>query len=190
MKTMASLIMMLAFVLLPFSLFAQQQQPAAQPEAGETPISTEQPQAQPDTSMSEPQESIPDVSETAGSPMMQRCSAMMAQADEIMQKIDEMEKTLDEQVAAMNAAQGQKKIDSMATVINTLVSQRKEMREMMTKLHHGMMFHIMAHREICPMQGMGKMSSMGGTGMKSMMRKMKKGMEVEAGNDMVVIIQK
>ena len=189
MKTMASLIVMFAVVLLPFSLFAQQQ-PASQPEAGKTPLSTEQQLAQPDTSMSEQQAPAETESESPESPMMKRCSAMMAQADEVMQKIDEMEKTLDKQVSAMNAAQGQKKIDDMATVINTLVTQRKEMREMMTKLHHGMMFHIMAHRETCPMQGIGKMSSMGGMGMKSMMRKMKKGMEVEAGNDMVVIIQK
>jgi|GEM_PF-1686029 len=187
MKTMASLIVVLAFVLLPFSLFAQQQQPASQPEAGKAPMSTEQQQAQPGASMSEQQAPAPAESEPPESPMMQRCSAMMAQADEVMQKIDEMEKTLDNQVAAMNTAQGQKKIDDMATVINTLVTQRKEMRDMMTKLHHGMMFHIMAHREMCSMRGMGKGPGMG---MKSMMKKMKEGMEVESGNDMVVIIQK
>ena len=185
MKTMASLIVILAVVLMPFSLLAQQQQPASQSETASGPASTEQQPAPGEQLM--PAQTEP---ESPDSPMMQRCNAMMAQADEVMEKIDEMEKTLDKEVAAMNAAQGQKKIDDMATVINALVSQRKEMRQMMTKLHHGMMYHMMAHKEMCSMHGMGKRPRMGGMGMKSMMKKMKEGMEVEAGNDMVVIIQK
>jgi hypothetical protein len=40
-----------------------------------------------------------------------------------------MDTRLDEKLAAMNAAKGDQKVEAMASVINELVSQRKEMRE-------------------------------------------------------------
>ena len=40
-----------------------------------------------------------------------------------------MDTRLDEKFAAMNAAKGDQKVEAMASVINELVSQRKEVRE-------------------------------------------------------------
>lgn len=190
MQRRISLIVILAIVLFPLTLFAQQQQTASQSKSPTAETAATQQQAPTATAGDEQQQSTQEEQDTSGGAMMQRCDAMMAQADQVMEKIDKMQESLDGEVAAMNAAQGQNKIDAMAKVINTMVDQRKEIRQMLTKLHHGMMFHMMAHRDMCRMHHMGMRSGMKGMKMGPMVKKMERGMEVEAGNDMVVIIQK
>lgn len=117
--------------------------------------------------------------------MMSRCGVMMTQASNVLDKIDAMEKTLDDEVAAMNSAQGQDKVDAMAKVITTMAEQRKQMREMLTKLHHGMMFQMMAHKRMGCMQGKGMMGGMGGMKMKH-----GTGMQMEEDGDTIIIITK
>jgi hypothetical protein len=65
-----------------------------------------------------------------------------------------MDKRLDDLVSKMNSATGPAKTDATAAVVNELVHQRKEMHEMMTKMHHGDMGHMMHHMRHggeCPM---------------------------------------
>lgn len=56
--------------------------------------------------------------------------------EKAMAKMKEMDARMDEKVAAMNAATGDAKMSAMEAVINEMVTQRKEMREMMGAMHH------------------------------------------------------
>ncbi len=66
---------------------------------------------------------------------------------------------LDEKVAAMNAASGEARVDAMAALIDELMSQRKQMREMIAPMQPNTNSHAGAHMGPMP----GRMS-MGGCG--------------------------
>ncbi len=61
-----------------------------------------------------------------------------AKHEKMAAEMKAMDARLDEKLAAMNAAQGDQKIEAMAAVINELVSQRKAMKESFGPMHHGM----------------------------------------------------
>jgi len=65
------------------------------------------------------------------------------------EKLQAMDESLNEKVVAMNEAKGDAKLAAMAAVLNELVAQRKDMREMMSWVHHdkmGRMCAMMDHR--------------------------------------------
>ena len=56
-----------------------------------------------------------------------------------------MDARLQEQVTAMQAAQGQAKVDAVARVVSTLAEQRTQERSRMMAMHEQMMAHMMSH---------------------------------------------
>jgi len=118
MKTVMSFLLVLAVLIMPLGLLAQQ-------EKTQTPAAPAQTQAPPDKQgMSEKQ---------------------MKECDEMMSRMKEMDARLDAKVAAMDAAKGDQKVEAMAAVIKEMVSQRKEMQEHMMKMHDMRKGHMMEH---------------------------------------------
>ena len=101
--------LMLAVLIMPCSLFAQQEKP----QATEAPAGAKM-QSTPSHKMS---------------------GDHMKKHDEMMSRMKEMNARLDEKMAAMDAAKGDQKVEAMAAVIKELVSQRKAMQEHMMKMH-------------------------------------------------------
>ncbi|HKP50785.1 MAG TPA: hypothetical protein VJU17_12260 [Gemmatimonadales bacterium] len=66
-------------------------------------------------------------------------SAMMMNHERMMQQVQSADARMDRLVSEMNRTTGQKKVESMAAVINELVAQRKQMRshmmQMMQRMH-------------------------------------------------------
>jgi hypothetical protein len=120
MKTML-FVLMLAVLIVPCGLFAQQEQ-------GKTPA----PAAQGGTKV----ESAP------AHPM---AGDHMKEHEEMMSRMKEMDARLEAKVAAMDAAKGDQKVEAMAAVIKEMVSQRKEMQEHMMKMHDMKKGHMMEH---------------------------------------------
>lgn len=73
------------------------------------------------------------------------CQEMMKHMQALQTRIKEMDEALDKKVADMNTAEGDKKIQAMADVINEMVSQRKAMREMMADMQQKHMAHTAGH---------------------------------------------
>ena len=113
-------VLMLAVLIMPCGLFAQQEQ-------GKTPA----PAAQAGTK-----------AETPPHPMS---GVKMKEHDEMMSRMKEMDARLDAEVAAMDAAKGDQKVEAMAIVIKDMVSQRKEMQDHMMKMHDMRKGHMMEH---------------------------------------------
>ena len=122
MKTL-SFVLMLAVLIMPCSLFAQQEQ-------DKTPA----PAAQGGTKV----ESAP------AHPMS---GGQMKEHDEMMSAMKEMDARLDAKVAAMDAAKGDQKVEAIEAVIKEMVSQRKEMQEHMMKMHDMKKGHMMEHMQ-------------------------------------------
>jgi hypothetical protein len=99
---------MLAVLIMPGSLFAQEDRP-------QTPAAQGGMQVQ-------------------SAPEHPRSGRHMKDHDERMSKMKEMDARLDEKVAAMDAAKGDQKVEAMAAVIKEMVSQRKIMQEHMMKM--------------------------------------------------------
>jgi hypothetical protein len=76
-----------------------------------------------------------------------------AKHEKMAAEMKAMDIRLDEKLAAMNAATGDQKVEAMASVINELVSQRKEMRADLGFMHHGMRGLMTGHAGPmdCPM---------------------------------------
>jgi len=120
MKTML-FVLMLAVLIMPCGLFAQQEQ-------GKTPA----PAAQAGTKV-----------KSAPAHPMSGCQ--MKKHDEMMTRMKDMNSRLEAKVAAMDAATGDQKVEAMAAVIKEMVSQRKEMQEHMMKMHDMKKGHMMEH---------------------------------------------
>jgi hypothetical protein len=102
-------VLMLAVLVMPCSLFAQQEKP----QAPEAPAGTK--------------------AQTAHGHKMS--ADHMKKHEEMMSRMKEMNARLDEKVAAMDAAKGDQKVEAMAAVIKEMVAQRKDMQEHMMKMH-------------------------------------------------------
>lgn len=59
------------------------------------------------------------------------CEDMKKHHEEMKAEMQKMNAALDQKVAAMNAARGNAKVDAMASVVNELVAQRKQMAQRM-----------------------------------------------------------
>ena len=86
----------------------------------------------------------------AGGDMAARCQAMMKDHDKMMADMKAADQKLDPLVAKMNAATGQAKTDATAATVTELVAQRKQRHEMMMKMQHGAMTHMMEHMQAGP----------------------------------------
>jgi hypothetical protein len=95
--------------------------------------------------------------------MMERCEEMKAQRDKMMAEMKAQDADLTAQVARMNSAPDNKKLDLIAAVVTRMAEQRTAMHARMEKMHSGMMEHMTQHMQMgkdsmaqCPMmKGMG-----------------------------------
>ena len=90
--------------------------------------------------------------------MSAKCKAMMGDHQKMMADMKAADQKLDALVAKMNAASGQAKTDATAAAVTEFVAQRKSMHDMMMKMQHGGMTHMMEHMQagaqsmaMCPM---------------------------------------
>lgn len=77
--------------------------------------------------------------------MGEQCKQMMAMHSKTMTEMKAMNASLDQKVAAMNAAEGTAKVDSMAAVINEMASQRTQMMAKTSGMQGQMMSHMGEH---------------------------------------------
>jgi flagellar biosynthesis protein FliP len=90
--------------------------------------------------------------------MMERCQEMKDHKQKMMAEMKTQDAELTAQVAKMNSAPADKKVDLMATVVTHLVEQRTAMHARMEKMQEEMMPHMMQHMQMgkesmvnCPM---------------------------------------
>lgn len=148
----------LALLVLPLSVFADQHAAATQKATGKEAIEHEQGHPHGGDHAGHPHGSgQPGHGETSGATiphhemMMEKCKEMMAKRGQMEEQMKAMDARLDEKVAAMNSAKADQRIEAMAAVITELVSQRREMREKMGQAYPGKMCMMM-----CPMMGHGE----------------------------------
>jgi hypothetical protein len=102
--------------------------------------------------------------------MMERCQQMKEQKQKMTAEIKAQDAELTEQVAKMNGAPADKKMDLMAAVITHMVEQRIAMDARKAKMEEEMMKHMMEHMQMgkesmaqCPMmKGMKGMNDKSG----------------------------
>ncbi len=80
--------------------------------------------------------------------MMEGCKEMMAEKKKMMEEMKAQDVQLTEQVAQMNSAPNDQKINLMAAVITRVVEQRTAMNMQMEKMHGKMMKHMMQHMQM------------------------------------------
>jgi hypothetical protein len=82
--------------------------------------------------------------------MMEKCKM---EHEKRMAEMKAMDARIDDKLAAMNAAKGDQKVEAMASVINELVSQRREMRGKVGTMHHhdGMKHPMMGKESAMPL---------------------------------------
>ena len=90
--------------------------------------------------------------------MMERCQAMKEQKEKMMADMKAQDAELTVQVAKMNSAPENKKLDLMAAVVTQMVEQRTAMNVRKAKMDEEMMKHMMQHMQMgkesmsqCPM---------------------------------------
>lgn len=103
--------------------------------------------------------------------MAQSCQEMKDQKQKMMAEMKTQDSALTEQVAKMNGAPEDKKLDMLSAVVTKMVEQRTTMNARMEKMHEQMMQHMMQHMQ------MGKESMSQCPMMKGM-----KGMDENSGN--------
>jgi Spy/CpxP family protein refolding chaperone len=102
--------------------------------------------------------------------MMECCQAMKEQKEKMMADMKAQDATLTEQVAQMNRAPENAKVNLMAGIVTQMLEQRIAMTARMEKMHDGMMQHMMQHMQMgqdsmaqCPMmKGMDGMDKKSG----------------------------
>jgi hypothetical protein len=90
--------------------------------------------------------------------MMERCQEMKAQKEKMMTEMKAQDSELTAQIARMNSAPENAKLDLMAAVVTHMMEQRTAMNARMEKMREGMMQHMMQHMQMgkesmsqCPM---------------------------------------
>ena len=93
-----------------------------------------------------------------GTNMMQRCQAMKEQKQKMMADIKAQDAELTAQVAKMNSAPENEKLDLMAAVVTHMQEQQRAMNVRKAKMDEAMMQHMMQHMQMgkesmsqCPM---------------------------------------
>jgi gas vesicle protein len=82
---------------------------------------------------------------TSGKQQHPNCQQMMSRMHAHMADMKAMDAEIKSKAAAMNAAQGDRKVDAMAEVINEMVDQRLKMHEKMMSMRNEMMSHMGRH---------------------------------------------
>lgn len=112
--------------------------------------------------------------------MMQRCQGMEEQKKKLAADLKTQDAELTAQIAEMNRAAEDKKLDLMAGIVTQMVAQRTDLNARRSEMEEGMMQHMMEHMQIgkksmsqCPMmKDMKDMKDMKGMkGMKGMKEK-------------------
>jgi hypothetical protein len=106
--------------------------------------------------------------------MMERCQEMKEQKQKMKEDMKAQDEQLTDQLAEMNRAPEDKKMDLMAAVVTQMVERRISMDARKAKMEEAMMQHMMQHMQMgkesmaqCPMmKEMGGMKGM--PGMKNM----------------------
>lgn len=88
-----------------------------------------------------------------GSQMMDDCHAVMADRERMMSEMRSADVKLDELIAAMNAAQGDAKVQALARVVTEMTEQRKKTMSNMMSMQPRMMQHMMQHMRQGMMEG-------------------------------------
>jgi hypothetical protein len=100
--------------------------------------------------------------------MMQCCQAMKEQKEKMMADMKAQDAELTAQIAKMNSAPDDKKVDLIAAVVTRMVEQRIAMDARMAKIQEEMMQHMQMGKESmsqCPMmKGMKGMDEKPGAG--------------------------
>jgi len=108
--------------------------------------------------------------EPAEGKMMERCQAMKEQKETMMAEMKAQDAELTAQVAKMNSAPEDQKLDLIAAVVTRMVEQRTAMNVRMAKMQEEMMQHMQMGKESlsqCPMmKGMKGMDEKSGAGPK------------------------
>ena len=100
--------------------------------------------------------------------MMEQCKAMQEQKQKMREEMKAQDAQLTEQLAQMNSAPADKKLDLLAAVVTKMAEQRIAMDARMAKMQQEMMPHMMQHMQMgkesmaqCPtMKGMKDMKDM------------------------------
>ena len=94
----------------------------------------------------------------AGTNMMERCMAMKQQQEKMMSDMKMQDAELAAQVASMNSAPENKKVELMSAIVTRMVEQRISMNARKAKMDEEMMKHMMQHMQMgaesmsqCPM---------------------------------------
>ena len=80
--------------------------------------------------------------------MMERCQAMKEQKETMMAEMKAQDAELTAQVAKMNSAPEDKKLDLMAAVVTQMVEQQTAMNARKAKMEEEMMQHMMQHMQM------------------------------------------
>lgn len=90
--------------------------------------------------------------------MMDKCHQMMEEKQKMTEEMKMQNRELSNQVAKMNSASKDNKVNLMATVITRIVEQRSSRDEQKAKMEKKMMEHMMQHMQMgkesmskCPM---------------------------------------
>lgn len=76
---------------------------------------------------------------------MKSCQAMAAEKQKLMKDIQAQDAELAKQVARMNSAPANRKMDRMAALITRMVTQRTVMNVRQAKMQEGIMQHMIQH---------------------------------------------
>ncbi|MHB1398229.1 MAG: hypothetical protein ACYDAI_01325 [Trichloromonadaceae bacterium] len=86
------------------------------------------------------------------------CQEMMKQKQQMQADMQAQDAQLTAQLAKMNSAPQEQKLDLLAAVVTSMTEQRMAMEARKTKMHEGMMQHMMQHMPMdkdamakCPM---------------------------------------
>ena len=96
------------------------------------------------TAQQGPQQAAP-ATQGQAAPDMKACREAMARDAAMMNDMRALDARLQEQVKAMQAAQGQAKVDAIARVVTTLADEAGRMNQRMMAMHEQMMSHMMSN---------------------------------------------
>ena len=92
--------------------------------------------------------------------MMERCRALKEQNQMMMEDLKAQDAQLTEQVATMNRAPADQKVDLMAGIVTLMAEQRITMNERKAKMEEEMMGHMMEHMQHSMQMNMDSMMQM------------------------------
>lgn len=81
------------------------------------------------------------------SPMMKACQEMQDRREKMMAEMKAQDAALAAEVAKMNAAPADKKVDLLAALVTRMIQQQTAVHARMENMHEEMMEHMMRHAE-------------------------------------------